>query len=113
MSQSPPSGRTVIPERVEETPDLQGAYPRLSEAQIAVLAALGHRRATRPGEILFRQGQRDCDFFVVLAGNVAVVDGHGHRLLAPMHAGTHQLTVVYHGGALERVARITVPVTFP
>jgi len=44
---------------------------------------------------------------------LAVVDGHGHRLLAPMHAGTHQLTVVYHGGALERVARITVPVTFP
>jgi len=46
-------------------------------------------------------------------GRLAVVDGHGHRLLAPMHAGTHQLTVVYHGGALERVARITVPVTFP
>jgi thioredoxin reductase (NADPH) len=77
MSEGPPSGRAVIPDRVEETPDLQGAHPRLSEAQIAALAALGHRRATRPGEILFRQGQRDCDFFIVLAGNVAVVDGHG------------------------------------
>jgi thioredoxin reductase (NADPH) len=77
MSEGPPSGRPVIPDRVEETPDLQGAHPRLSEAQIAALAALGHRRATRPGEILFRQGQRDCDFFIVLAGNVAVVDGHG------------------------------------
>src|ERR1700733_4923974 len=77
MSEGPPSGRPVIPDRVEETPDLQGAHPRLSEAQIAALAALGHRRATRPGEILFRQGQRDCDFFIVLAGNVAVVDGYG------------------------------------
>jgi hypothetical protein len=30
-----------------------------------------------------------------------------------MHAGTHTLTVVYHGGALEKVGRITVPVTVP
>jgi thioredoxin reductase (NADPH) len=72
-----PSGPAVIGDRVEETPDLQGAHPRLSEAQIAALAALGHRRATRPGEILFRQGQRDCDFFTVLAGHVVIVDGHG------------------------------------
>ena len=37
----------------------------------------------------------------------------GSRLLAPMRAGTHKLTVVYHGGALEKVGRITVPVTVP
>ncbi|HUA27853.1 MAG TPA: FAD-dependent oxidoreductase [Streptosporangiaceae bacterium] len=77
MSQDPTSGLAVIGDHVEETPDLQGAHPRLSEAQIAALAALGHRRATRPGEILFRQGQRDCDFFTVLAGYVVVVDGLG------------------------------------
>ena len=77
MSQGLPSGPAVMGDHVEETPDLQGAHPRLSEAQIAALAALGHRRATRPGEILFRQGQRDCDFFTVLAGHVVVVDGHG------------------------------------
>ena len=28
-----------------ETPDLQGAYPRLSDAQVAALTALGQRRA--------------------------------------------------------------------
>jgi thioredoxin reductase (NADPH) len=77
MSQGGPSGPAVTGDRVEETPDLHGAHPRLSEAQIAALAALGHRRATRPGEILFRQGQRDCDFFTVLSGHVVVVDGHG------------------------------------
>jgi thioredoxin reductase (NADPH) len=60
-----------------ETPDLQGAYPRLSAGQIAALAALGQRRDTQPEEILFREGDRNCDFFVVLAGNVAVVEGHG------------------------------------
>ena len=60
-----------------ETPDLQGAYPRLSDAQVAALTALGQRRAAQPEEVLFREGQRNCDFFVVLEGNVAVVEGRG------------------------------------
>ena len=46
-------------------------------------------------------------------GHVTVVDGRGSRLLAPIRAGTHTLTVVYHGGSLEKVGRITVPVTVP
>jgi CRP-like cAMP-binding protein len=60
-----------------ETPDLQGAYPRLSDAQVAALTALGERRAAQPEEVLFREGQRNGDFFVVLAGNVAVVEARG------------------------------------
>jgi hypothetical protein len=42
-----------------------------------------------------------------------VVDGRGSRLLAPMRAGTHSITVVYRGGAIETIGRITVPVTIP
>jgi thioredoxin reductase len=60
-----------------ETPDLQGAYPRLSDAQVAALTALGERRAAQPEEVLFREGQRNSDFFVVLAGNVAVIEARG------------------------------------
>jgi thioredoxin reductase (NADPH) len=60
-----------------ETTDLDGAYPRLGDAQLAELDRLGQRRRTRPGEILFREGDRDYDFFALLAGHVAVVDGHG------------------------------------
>src|SRR6202050_5741304 len=73
-------GPTAIcgpPEPPAETPDLQGAYPRLSDAQIAALAALGQRRSVPPEEILFREGDRNCGFFVVLAGKVAVVEGRG------------------------------------
>lgn len=62
---------------IEETPDLQGAYPRLSDGQIAALAGLGQRRPTQPDEILFAEGDRNCDFFVVLAGRAAHVEGHG------------------------------------
>ena len=46
-------------------------------------------------------------------GRFAVVDGRGSRLLAPMRAGTHTITVVYRGGALETAARVTVTVTVP
>src|ERR1700689_152652 len=64
-------------EDIEETPDLQGAYPRLNDAQLTTLAEAGRRRAVQPAEILFREGERDCDFFVILAGKVAVVEGRG------------------------------------
>ena len=60
-----------------ETPDLNGAYPRLDEAGIAALAPLGQRRRVQPEEVLFREGDRECQFFVVLAGKVASVEGHG------------------------------------
>jgi thioredoxin reductase (NADPH) len=51
--------------------------PRLSDEQVASLAARGERRPTRPGEVLYREGEEDYDFFVVLAGTVSVVEGYG------------------------------------
>src|SRR5260370_16526724 len=62
---------------ITETSDLQGAFPRLSDAQITTLAMLGQRRNTEPGEILFQEGDRYCNFFVVLGGSVASAAGHG------------------------------------
>src|SRR6201985_3667626 len=61
----------------EETPDLQGPSPRLSDAQIAALDAQGQRRPIQPGDVLFAEGDRESDFFVILAGKVASVDGKG------------------------------------
>jgi thioredoxin reductase (NADPH) len=65
------------PDELAETSDLQGAYPRLDDGQIAALAALGSRRAVRPEQVLFREGDRDYDFHVVLDGKVAVVAARG------------------------------------
>src|ERR1700733_12288799 len=64
-------------EEAPETPDLQGAYPRLSDEQIAALDAQGRRRLTQPGDVLFAEGDRECDFFILLAGKVASVEGRG------------------------------------
>ncbi|MET7543807.1 FAD-dependent oxidoreductase [Streptomyces sp. NPDC005507] len=66
------------PEEVPfETPDVYGAYPRLSDDQIARLAEHGDRRPVHPGDVLIREGERCETFFVVLSGSVAVVEDHG------------------------------------
>jgi thioredoxin reductase (NADPH) len=54
-----------------------GAYPRLSEQQLAALALSGRHRELAAGEVLIREGQVDYDFFVVLSGRVAIVDESG------------------------------------
>jgi thioredoxin reductase (NADPH) len=64
------------PASISETPDLYGAYPRLSDAQIEALASQGERRPTQSGEVLFREGDPSCDFYVIVRGLVAIVEGH-------------------------------------
>ncbi|MEY2448515.1 MAG: thioredoxin reductase [Acidimicrobiaceae bacterium] len=70
MSSAPQEGLSV-------TPDLYGAFPQLSNEQIEALAAYGVRRRTRSGEVLFREGDPESDFFVILEGKVAIVEGFG------------------------------------
>jgi thioredoxin reductase (NADPH) len=76
-----PAGATVPRplggQALDETPDTIGATPRLTEAQISELAAHGERRQVAADEVLFREGGKLADFFVVLAGKVAVVAGFG------------------------------------
>jgi len=66
-----------------ETPDLHGAYPRLSEEQVRELERGGRVRSTGEDEVLFRTGDVDADMIVVLSGAVAVLDNVGpdQRLL--------------------------------
>jgi thioredoxin reductase (NADPH) len=66
-------------EQLVETPDRDGAFPRLTEDQLAKLAAEGERRRTHDGQVLFAEGDESYDFHVVLDGLVAVVDGYGGR----------------------------------
>ncbi|MFB8003850.1 FAD-dependent oxidoreductase [Nocardia sp. NPDC056000] len=67
-----------------ETPDDVGAFPRLSQAQVATLAAGGTRRAMTAGAILIRAGAPSDEFFVILSGTVSILDdadGAEHRVL--------------------------------
>ena len=67
-----------------ETPDHDGAYPRLDDDQLERLARVGRTRPTAPGEVLFAEGDEDYPFIVVLEGRVAIVQGEGdeQRLVA-------------------------------
>jgi thioredoxin reductase (NADPH) len=69
----------VHDERCRETPDPDDAHPRLTPQQIAALERLGERRRVQAGEVLYRAGDRDHPFFVVLDGLVAGVDRFGEH----------------------------------
>jgi thioredoxin reductase (NADPH) len=81
----------VTGEQVEETPDVGGAYPRLSTRHLDLLRRHGDTRAVAPGDVLVAEGQRDRDFYVVLSGQVAVIEGHGtpHARIVRVH-GPHR-----------------------
>src|SRR3954471_2066950 len=52
-----------------------GAWPQLSDEQIAKLAPQGERRPFVAGETLFSAGDLVTDLPVILTGSVEVVDG--------------------------------------
>src|SRR3954471_13985244 len=60
-----------------ETPDLYGAFPRLTDEQIEALLPHGERRQVGAGDVLFREGEDSSELFVIRAGQVALVEGHG------------------------------------
>ncbi|MFL5827801.1 MAG: FAD-dependent oxidoreductase [Thermoleophilaceae bacterium] len=62
---------------LEETPDLYGAFPRLSDAQIRTLSQQGERAHAEPRDVLFSEGDEYRDFFVVLEGKVATYADYG------------------------------------
>nr|WP_227463108.1 MULTISPECIES: cyclic nucleotide-binding domain-containing thioredoxin-disulfide reductase [unclassified Nocardia] len=77
-----------IPPVDAETPDELGAYPRLTDDQVATLEVGGTRRSVGAGEVLVREGEPSNDFFVILSGKVAIIDegdGDGERRILRVH----------------------------
>src|SRR5215831_484058 len=75
MDASTPAAGGGGPER----PPPDDASPLLSARQIDLLRPLGRSRSVRAGDVLFTAGDAGYDFYVVLAGAVAVVDEHADR----------------------------------
>jgi thioredoxin reductase (NADPH) len=65
------------PAHLVETPDVNGAYPRLGDLQIEQLSRYGRRRRTSAGERLYTEGEHSDQFFVVLGGKVVMTTGAG------------------------------------
>ena len=96
-------------------------FPVLREDQIEALSRYGQMRETTAGQVRFRAGDTQNDFFVVLGGEVEVVDDFGGevRTMGVFRAGSflgdlHMLTgqgvplsaVVREGGELLAIARV-------
>jgi thioredoxin reductase (NADPH) len=62
---------------LSETPDRHGAFPRLTKEQIEALLPRGERRQIAPGDVLFREGEESNELFVILEGQVAIVERYG------------------------------------
>jgi len=62
------------------------AFPQLSDQQLATLESLGARRTINRGETVYRAGQRDVPFNLVLSGQLEVFesrDGQEQILATP------------------------------
>ena len=62
-----------------ETPERDGAFPRLDDGQRRRLRSMGRVRGVEAGEVLFRAGDESSDFFVVESGAVTIVQGLGEE----------------------------------
>jgi thioredoxin reductase (NADPH) len=50
------------------------AFPALNDEQVATLESLGERRSVKRGEIIYKAGQRDVPFNLVLSGELEVFE---------------------------------------
>jgi thioredoxin reductase (NADPH) len=69
--------------------DDDGAFPVLDADEVAVLEAVGTRRAVAAGDYLYREGDPTYDFFVVVSGlvDITVDDDGAERTIAQHGAG--------------------------
>ncbi|MGY1623559.1 Na+/H+ antiporter NhaA [Geodermatophilus sp. SYSU D00965] len=72
-----PDAVQPVPADLPVTPDRGGAYPELTDAQLALLERHGTRRWCPAGDTLFREGDPGYDFHVVLSGAIAIVEDAG------------------------------------
>ncbi len=68
-----------------DAPRAAEMFPTLGDAQLERMRALGHERAVHAGEIVIEQGEGISKFFVVLEGEIEIVQ--------PSHGGDHVVAV--------------------
>jgi thioredoxin reductase (NADPH) len=61
-------------------------FPKLTEAQMELLAGRGEVRPTAVGDVLFREGDQSYDVMVVLEGRVSVIVESGEQVGARLSA---------------------------
>ncbi|WJY48764.1 MFS transporter [Streptomyces chengbuensis] len=88
-----------------EIPDLYGANPRLTDAQVGFLTGRAHGLAVRAGQLPIREGEPCERFFVVHSGSIAITERHGT-------AGEHVMNVHGPGRLLGELGLLQGQVAF-
>jgi thioredoxin reductase (NADPH) len=75
-----------------------GAFPTLTDDQIAFLKRYGEVRKTQAGQLLFGEGDRSYNFIVILEGEAEIVENFGGeaRTIA-VHGARHGQSVSREG----------------
>ena len=96
----------------DEAPTVDPMAPVLDAEQLALLAGFGERRRVEAGEILYREGDANYDFYVVLSGRVEIVGNYDdeEEVLAVHDAGRFlgELNLLT-GQRVYLTARVTDP----
>jgi len=76
-----------LPEDLAESPDHGGDSPRLTDAQLARIAAVGDRLRVARGDVLYEPGDEQDAFHVVVSGAVAAIGyaGAAQRRVLRVH----------------------------
>jgi thioredoxin reductase (NADPH) len=84
--------RSAVPAPLLDPAD-PALFPKLTDAQVELLARHGEVRRTAEGEVLFRRGDDYYDVMVVLEGRVSVVVGSGEDMRELVSQGPGDLMV--------------------
>jgi thioredoxin reductase (NADPH) len=84
--------------READAAEFAGAFPFLDQAQLTQLGPYGVEADIKPGEVLFREGQRNADCVVVLAGELEAIAHYG--------AGGDPVTTPFKAGQFVGVMNI-------
>jgi thioredoxin reductase (NADPH) len=77
MPTEPKIGADAIPPLLDD--DDPALFPKLSDAQLALLSPYGQVRDIKVGDILFRTGEIPSEIMVLLAGEITVTFGEGEH----------------------------------
>ncbi len=86
-------------------------FRNLDAVQLAHFASISHERATRRGEVLFKEGDPAQELFIVLEGKIRiskVVPGIGEEAFAILGPGSYFGEMELIDPALPRAAQATV-----
>ena len=92
-----PGAMSIQPGAIVSAPlldaDDPALFPKLTEAQVELLAAHGEVRPTTVGQVLFREGDASYDVMVVLEDSVSVLLGSGEEERELVRQGPGDLMV--------------------